>query len=303
MNDSIADLKAYVTANGRVCPVPDHWVRIWESLPVRVQNRAGAPLILAGWAFSNNSQKQARVLAQIELAAEHGALDIIDRAFRKLPESAWHHESDPSPSGDPYADGCNSSYETIWEGAPEDAAPRSFVCPACGALLRTEVEAYAYAEKAGIFFASLPDHDRGKSNGDQAKATPRETLNPTYFEARFTASPPPSGLPHRFGIVTAYNPNGQVQSEEDNRKANAELEADLVNAGLEYFHVTGGSADGSHREPGFGIAADSPEIIRPLSRRFRQDAFFWVDAGEVFVVATGSKTLHSIGDWATRLLR
>jgi hypothetical protein len=125
--------------------------------------------------------------------------------------------------------------------------------------------------------------------------------NPDHLKAYFTAEVPASGLPRRFGIVTAYNAGSERAAEDVNIKADAELKSRLISAGLPHFRVTGGSRDGSHREPGFGIAADSPEIIRPLSRHFRQEAFFWVEDETVYVINTEGSRRHRVAEWAERL--
>lgn len=123
---------------------------------------------------------------------------------------------------------------------------------------------------------------------------------PEYREAYFTTEPPPEGLPGRFGIVTAFNARGRSLPEEANRKADAQLRQHLIDTRLKHFRVTGGSRDGSHLEPGFGIASDLPDVIRTISNRFAQEAFFWVEDGVVFVVDTAWPTLHRLDDWARR---
>lgn len=125
--------------------------------------------------------------------------------------------------------------------------------------------------------------------------------NPDHLRAYFAVEPPPSGLPPRFGIVTAHNPGSRIAAPEDNERADAALGLALAAAGLAYFRATGGSRDGSHREPGYGIAAESPEVVRPFSRRFRQEAFFWVEGGDVFVLDTEGASRHRVAAWAERL--
>ena len=125
--------------------------------------------------------------------------------------------------------------------------------------------------------------------------------NPDHLKAYFTAEVPASGLPPRFGIVTAYNADSLILEPDVNERADAELKLFLVAAGLPHFRVTGGSRDGSHREPGYGIVADSPETVRPISRRFRQEAFFWVENGTVFVINTEGARRHRAAEWAERL--
>lgn len=126
--------------------------------------------------------------------------------------------------------------------------------------------------------------------------------NPDHLKARFTAEIPASGLPASFGIVTAYNAGSAISPPGVNEKADAELKAHLVAAGLPFFRVTGGSRDGSHQEPGYGIAAGSPEVIRLISRRFRQQAFFWVEDGTVYVINAEGTLRHRVAQWAERLL-
>jgi len=126
--------------------------------------------------------------------------------------------------------------------------------------------------------------------------------NPAHLEAYFTAELPASGTPRAFGIVTAYNPGSVAAPEDANRRADAELEARLSSEKLAHFRVTGRSRDGSHQEPGYGIAAGSPEAIRRFNREFRQEAFFWVEDGAVFAINTDGARRHPVGTWADRLL-
>jgi hypothetical protein len=126
--------------------------------------------------------------------------------------------------------------------------------------------------------------------------------NRAHLEAYFTAELPESGTPRTFGIVTAHNPESAPAADEDNDRADAALEIALTTANLPHFRVTGRSRDGSHQEPGYGIVAASPEAVRPLSRWFRQEAFFWVEDGTVFVINTDGKRRHLVGAWKDRLL-
>jgi hypothetical protein len=125
--------------------------------------------------------------------------------------------------------------------------------------------------------------------------------NPDHLKAYFSADLPAVGLPERFGIVTAYDAGSRPSPANLNATMDAELAALLRGRGLVHFRVTGRSRDGSHQEPGYGIAAESPEEIRPISRRFRQEAFFWVQDGTVYVINTGGTRLHLVGTWTERL--
>lgn len=125
---------------------------------------------------------------------------------------------------------------------------------------------------------------------------------PDHLAAYFTCEPPAEGLPGRFGVVTAHNPAGKVQDPAANAAADAALKARLERSGLRHFRVTGRSRDGSHQEPGYGVAAQSPEAVRPLSREFRQLAFYWVEEGQVCVLNTGGTLRHRVAAWSERLL-
>lgn len=125
---------------------------------------------------------------------------------------------------------------------------------------------------------------------------------PEHLAAYFTCDPPPGGLPARFGVVTAHDPGGKVRDAAANAAADAALKARLERSGLHHFRVTGRSRDGSHQEPGYGVAAGSPEAVRHLSREFGQLAFYWVEEGEVFVINTGGTLRHRVAAWSERLL-
>jgi len=129
-----------------------------------------------------------------------------------------------------------------------------------------------------------------------------ERPRPEYLAAYFLSEPPPDGVPKRFGIVTAYDAHGVPQSEEANLRADAELRRLLKESGRLHFPVAGGSRDGTHREPGFAVAADSPEDIRPLSRRFAQVGFFWVEDGVLYLIHTRSFVRHRVDLWSNRQL-
>lgn len=101
-------------------------------------------------------------------------------------------------------------------------------------------------------------------------------------------------------MVTACNPNGVLTSEDLNRVADGQLRSQLEKSGLVHFRVTGGSRDGRHQEPGFGIVTDDREKIRLLSQQLHQEAFFWMEHGVLYCVESGSVTLHRIAPWSER---
>lgn len=123
-----------------------------------------------------------------------------------------------------------------------------------------------------------------------------------HLAAFFTCEPPSGGMPPRFGVVTAHNPDGKVSDPAANTAADAALKTRLERSGLAHFRVTGRSRDGSYQEPGYGVAAETPEAVRHLSRQFGQLAFFWVEGGRVWVINTEGALRHPVGAWSERLL-
>ncbi len=121
-------------------------------------------------------------------------------------------------------------------------------------------------------------------------------MNPAYAHVRFRAVLPAGGLPERFGIVTACNPDGIDSPEADNQAATLRLQSILADEGLTHFPVTGGSPDFTHAEPGFGILATRERCLA-LGREFRQEAVFWIEHGDVYLCPCSDLPSRVIGTW------
>lgn len=98
MNNRLTSLLQFVEENGRVCPRPQKWNKLWEILPDRKRRSDGgwkphAPLILAAW-DSPNLYKIMRLREHIEWADSNGVLDEVDTFLRGLSEENWHHMTD-----------------------------------------------------------------------------------------------------------------------------------------------------------------------------------------------------------------
>ena len=95
MRETVESLVAYCRENNRVCPLPPHWSRLWETLPNRAQTGAGwqppLPLILAAWHDTPAMLKILRLAEHIEWAAQHGALESAGKFLRELREEDWFH--------------------------------------------------------------------------------------------------------------------------------------------------------------------------------------------------------------------
>ena len=125
-------------------------------------------------------------------------------------------------------------------------------------------------------------------------------MNPEYRLTRFISSPPPGGFPMRFGVITACNPHGRIVTEEQNAAATAKLLQHLIETEMALFPVTGCSPDSAHREPGFGITCEAPEIVE-LGRVWQQEAVFWVEGGIVHLVPCCAGESAVLGTWANLL--
>lgn len=94
----LQDLIAYCRADGRICPLPMPWNKLWERLPDRTQTDSvwnpRPPLILGAWWPSSAQEKQERLQEHLEWAAERGKIDWVDRYVRRLPRKDWLHEFD-----------------------------------------------------------------------------------------------------------------------------------------------------------------------------------------------------------------
>jgi hypothetical protein len=88
------DLLEFVGAEGRVCPQPLAWDKLWKMLPDR--RREGGiwvpwiPLILGAWNHTSDEEKAERLAYHIRWAAEHGMLTEVDAYLRSLPHEEWY---------------------------------------------------------------------------------------------------------------------------------------------------------------------------------------------------------------------
>jgi hypothetical protein len=104
-----------------------------------------------------------------------------------------------------------------------------------------------------------------------------------FKQAVFRFEPLPADWPAEFAIITAYDPDGRSAPPEVNRAADESLEAELRAAGHRLHRITGGSADGVHLEPGWGVTVGLPGAVE-FGRRYRQVAVFYVRAGALTLV-------------------
>ena len=112
--------------------------------------------------------------------------------------------------------------------------------------------------------------------------------------AVFRFVPLPSDWPTDFAIITAYDPDGLPTTAELNHAADAYLEAELRAAGYRLHRITGGSADGVHLEPGWGVPIGLPGAVE-FGRRYGQVAVFAVRAGRLALVDCEDGSAEDLG--------
>jgi len=122
---------------------------------------------------------------------------------------------------------------------------------------------------------------------------------PAFMQAVFHGVKPIAGWPEEFVIVTACNPRGEIVDAERNESLDRELSAFLEVKGFVHCRMTGGSPDGSHREPGYLVKCDG-EVGLELGRRFDQVAIYGVVDGELYLVDCQDGKQTPIGKWASR---
>jgi hypothetical protein len=115
-----------------------------------------------------------------------------------------------------------------------------------------------------------------------------------FSQAVFRFAPLPSDWPTDFAIITAYDPDGLPAAPERNLAADEALAAELRAAGHRLHRITGGSADGVHLEPGWGVPVGLPGAVE-YGRRYRQLAVFYVQGGGVRLVDCADGSSEDLG--------
>jgi len=115
-----------------------------------------------------------------------------------------------------------------------------------------------------------------------------------FSQAVFRFEPLPVDWPADFAVITAYDSDGQATTAELNLAADQALAAELRAAGYRLHRITGGSADGVHLEPGWGVPIGLPGAVE-FGRRYRQVAIFAVRAGRLALVDCEDGSAEDLG--------
>lgn len=86
-----------------------------------------------------------------------------------------------------------------------------------------------------------------------------------------------------FAIISAQNPSGITEHPHLNLRRDKELQAQLNARRLVHRSVIGSAPDRSFQEKSWIVLCDKLSAIA-LGRQFEQNAIYWVQAGELFLV-------------------
>ncbi len=91
---------AYVSSTGRICPNPQEWMALSEIIGMNGPGRKLVPLILAGWAFTSDAQKRARVIEQIEyvFSSKPEYSEAFCNMLYSFSEAQWYLGAEPPSS-------------------------------------------------------------------------------------------------------------------------------------------------------------------------------------------------------------
>lgn len=125
-------------------------------------------------------------------------------------------------------------------------------------------------------------------------------LPETYFTTRFELEDFDPDPATNFAIVTAFNPQDEASPDDANTRADECLRSELVGAGFTPFRVTGGSPDWTHQEPGWGFVTTLEDAL-VIARRFNQRAIWWVESGQLFLVACSDPRPIDVAPFGERI--
>jgi hypothetical protein len=85
-----------LSAEGKVCPLPEKWNQLWQMLPNRRQIGANwepsIPLILAAWHHTSDAEKRERLALHLQWAEQHQQLPKIIEYLGTLKPEDWHSQ-------------------------------------------------------------------------------------------------------------------------------------------------------------------------------------------------------------------
>lgn len=94
--EQVAD---FAKQNGRICPQPQIWNNLYNSLKDKTMKQTGVwepplPLILAAWWDTSDFEKQQRFLTHLKWGEAHNQLNELFDFLLALTEDQWHHQNE-----------------------------------------------------------------------------------------------------------------------------------------------------------------------------------------------------------------
>jgi Protein of unknown function (DUF3293) len=101
-----------------------------------------------------------------------------------------------------------------------------------------------------------------------------------------------------FAVITAWNPEGQLQSREANDLLDQQLTRRLESFASPKVRADGCSTDFKHRESGWAVGIPREQAVE-IGREFGQIAIFWVENDTLFLLPCIDKSRleEVIGSW------
>ena len=93
----------------------------------------------------------------------------------------------------------------------------------------------------------------------------------------------PLGNQISFAIISAQNPEGRLLGHASNLSLDRQLEHLLQQTNLPCRRLIGASPDLSFQESSWAVLCDKSKALE-LARRFAQNAIYWVEAGQLYLV-------------------
>jgi len=135
-------------------------------------------------------------------------------------------------------------------------------------------------------------------------------IRPEYLKTIFIPKEPKENQPlpdwsSPFAILTAHNPGGKRHEDAINQHANEKLRTRLNQRRPRNYpllvKVDAVSEDWSHTEKSFVAWGLDHATAANIGRDFGQDAYFWVEHGNVHVHSCHTQEKQKVGTWESRI--
>lgn len=275
--DQLEALLAWCVADGRVCPHPLDWKRLWETLPGREYTGSGwrpaLPLILAAWWSTTDDQKRDRLREHIEWAAAHGALDRVELLLRGLADDRWHYATPPEVIVVRRAE--RQLHRHAIEQLHESNRRERLVRAAGHGARKTEADARHLSSLAPALLAAY------RATAFHVFAQPPFALR-IDERSKAVAALMAAHDASCAAFITAWNPESEPTSDAANAEAQRRLAAAVERGGYKWLPGEGrGATSDWPAEESLLVLGLPRGKAKELGRTFRQNAVVWVGTDAV----------------------